>query len=86
VVNAVVAPWAEEKRTLADMDRFARAAERAGLLTAVEGVATTSVALAAKGAGIAFISGDRIGACVDVPEHMLRFTWSELYFGKPRAG
>ena len=86
IVNTVIAPGAEEKRTLADMDRFARAAEKAGLLTAVEGVATSSVALAAKGAGIGFISGDRIGACVEVPEHMLRFTWSELYFRKPRTG
>lgn len=86
MVNTIIAPGAEEKRTLADMDRFARAAEKAGLLTAVEGVATTSVALAARGAGIGFISGDRVGACVEVPAHMLRFTWSELYFGKPRSG
>jgi hypothetical protein len=86
MVNAVAAPGSEEKRILADMDRFARSAEKAGLLTAVEGVTTSSLALAAKGAGIGFISGDRIGGCVEVPEHMLRFTWSELYFGKPRAG
>src|SRR5260221_5176036 len=85
MVNAVIAPGAEEKRILAAMDRFARTAEKAGLLTAVEGVGTSSLALAAKGAGIGFISGDRIGGCVEVPEHMLRFTWSELYFGKPRA-
>jgi GGDEF domain-containing protein len=85
MVNAVILPGTEEKRTLADMDRFARAAEKAGLLTAVEGVTTSSVALAAKGAGIGFISGDRIGPCIEVPEHMLRFTWSELYFGKPRV-
>jgi hypothetical protein len=86
MVNAVIVPGTEEKRTLADIDRFARTAEKAGLLTAVEGVTTSSVALAAKAAGIGFISGDRIGPCVEVPEHMLRFTWSEVYFGKPRTG
>jgi hypothetical protein len=86
MVNAVIVPGTEEKRTLSDIDRFARLAEKAGLLTAVEGVTTSSIALAAKGAGIGFISGDRIGPCVDVPEHMLRFTWSEVYFGKPRTG
>lgn len=85
MVNAVIAPGEEEKRAFADMDRFARSAEKSGLLTAVEGVATSSLALAAKGAGIGFISGDRIGGCVEVPEHMLRFSWAELYFGKPRT-
>jgi hypothetical protein len=86
VVNSVIAPGTEERRTLADMDRFARAAEKAGLQSAVEGITTSSLALAAKGAGIGFISGDRIGPCLEVPQHMLRFAWSELYFGKPQAG
>jgi len=45
MVNAVITPGVEEKRILADMDRFARTAEKAGLLTAVEGVATSSLAL-----------------------------------------
>ena len=86
LVNAAIAPGSNESRTLADMDRFARAAARAGLQSGVEGVGTSSLALAAKGAGIDFISGDRVGPCVEVPNHMLRITWSELYFGKPRAG
>jgi hypothetical protein len=85
VVNAYIAPGTEETRTLADMDRFAHSAEKAGLLTAVEGVATSSLALAAKAAGIGFISGDRIGGRVEVPEHMLHFTWAELYLGKKHS-
>ncbi len=50
----------------------------------MEGIGTASLALAAKAAGIGFISGDRIGRIVEVPEHMLRFTWMELYFGQQR--
>jgi hypothetical protein len=86
LVNAVVAAGAEEKRTLADMDRFASAAGKAGLQSAVEGVGTSSLALAAKGAGVDFISGDRIARCLEVPNHMLRISWSEVYFGKSRPG
>ncbi len=25
---------------------------------------------------------ESIGPCLDVPYHMLRFSWSELYFGE----
>ncbi|HWK46129.1 MAG TPA: hypothetical protein VNT30_15515 [Stellaceae bacterium] len=86
VVNAVIPPTADEKTVLADMDRFARAAEKAGLQSSIEGVGTSSLALAAKGAGIGFISGDRIGKCVEVPEHMLHISWKELYFGQRTTG
>jgi hypothetical protein len=82
LVNAVVAAGGEEKRTLADMDRFALAAGKAGLQSAVEGVGTSSLALAAKGAGVDFISGDRIAPCLEIPNHMLRISWNEVYFGK----
>jgi hypothetical protein len=82
LVNAVVAPGSGEKGVLADMDRFARAAGKAGLQSAVENVGTSSLALAAKGAGIDFISGDRIAPCLEIPNHILRVSWSEVYFGK----
>jgi hypothetical protein len=82
LVNAVIPPETNEKHSMRDMDRFARAAETAGLQSAVEGVGTSSLAVAAKAAGLDFISGDRIGPCLEVPNHMLRVSWSELYFGE----
>jgi hypothetical protein len=84
LVNGVVTASSDEKRTLADIDRFARAAGKAGLQSAIEGVGTSSLALAAKGAGVDFISGDRIAPSVEIPSHMLRISWSEVYFGKGR--
>ena len=86
LVNAIIPPGADEKTLMADMDRFARTAEKAGLMTSIEGIGTSSLALAAKGAGIGFISGDRIGKCVEVPEHMLHISWRELYFSQRATG
>jgi hypothetical protein len=85
LVNAVIPTEGSEKQSMTDMDRFARAAAAAGLQSAVEGVGTSSLALAAKAAGLDFISGDRIGPCLEVPNHMLRFSWNELYFGEQPA-
>jgi hypothetical protein len=85
LINAVIPRGADEKTVFSDLDRFARSTENAGLQSSVEGIGTASLALAAKAAGIGFISGDRIGRIVEVPEHMLRFTWMELYFGQQRS-
>jgi hypothetical protein len=85
LVNAVIPLGSSEKHCMTEMDRFARAAGKAGLQSAVEGVGTSSLALAAKAAGLDFISGDRIGPCLDVPYHMIRVSWSELYFDRRPA-
>jgi hypothetical protein len=85
LVNAVISPGSNEKQNMAEMDRFAIAAEKAELQSAIEGVGTSSLALAAKAAGVNFISGDRIGPCVEAPHGMLRISWNDVYFGKQPA-
>jgi hypothetical protein len=85
LVNAVIPPGSNEKQSMAEMDRFAIAAEKAELQSAIEGVGTSSLALAAKAAGLNFISGDRISPCVEAPHHMLRISWNDVYFGKQPA-
>jgi DNA-binding response OmpR family regulator len=82
LVNAVISPGSSEKGSMTDMDSFAYATGKAGLLSAVEGVGTSSLALAAKAAGVDFISGDRIGPCLEIPHSMVRMSWDELYMAK----
>jgi len=86
LVNAVLPVDGDEKPIMAEMDRFARAATGAGLQSAIEGIGTSSLAFAAKAAGLDYISGDRISPCLEIPYHMLRFSWSELYFGEQPTG
>jgi hypothetical protein len=85
LVNAVIVAGSEERRALMDMDRFARDAGKAGLQSSVEGVRTSSLAVAARGSGIDFMSGDRIAPCLEIPNHMLRIGWSQIYFAKGRS-
>ncbi|MGQ9368388.1 hypothetical protein [Azospirillum sp. ST 5-10] len=68
-----------ESRTMEDLNGFVTAAERAHLRTCVVGIASTSLALAARGAGVTFIAGDRIGRVEEIPQHMLRFGWQDLF-------
>ena len=70
---------ATEARTMDDLNGFVAAAERAHLHTCVVGIVSTSLALAARGAGITFIAGDRIGRLEEMPQHMLRFEWQDLF-------
>jgi len=73
-----------EARTMEGMNTFVAAAERAGLRTCAVGVASTSLALAARGAGFTFIAGDPVGRIDDIPQHMLRFNWLDLFRNSQR--
>ncbi|WP_051340850.1 hypothetical protein [Azospirillum halopraeferens] len=79
VTAAVPADRAAEARAMEELNGFVAAAERAHLHTCVVGINTTSLALAARGAGITFIAGDRIGGLEEIPQHMLRFDWQDLF-------
>ncbi|WP_372399348.1 hypothetical protein ABMY26_30935 [Azospirillum sp. HJ39] len=68
-----------EARTMEDMNGFVAAAERAGLKTCVVGIGSTSLAVAARAAGTTLIAGDRIGRAEEIPQHMLRFGWQDLF-------
>lgn len=79
-VSAVVpADRNAEARTMEDLNAFAVAAERAGLRSYALGIASTSLALAARGAGFSFIASDLVGPADDIPQHMLRFDWMDLF-------
>ncbi|PWC37402.1 hypothetical protein [Azospirillum sp. TSO35-2] len=70
---------AAEARTMEDLNSFVASAERANLRTCVVGVASTSLAIAARAAGTTLIAGDRIGRAEEIPQHMLRFRWQDLF-------
>ena len=70
---------AAEARTMEDLNNFVASAERANLRTCVVGVASTSLAIAARAAGTTLIAGDRIGRAEEIPQHMLRFRWQDLF-------
>lgn len=68
-----------EARIMEDMNSFVAAAERANLKTCIVGITSTSLAVAARAAGTTLIAGDRIGRAGEIPQHMLRFGWQDLF-------
>ncbi|KAA0590262.1 GGDEF domain-containing protein [Azospirillum lipoferum] len=68
-----------EARIMEDMNSFVAAAERASLKTCIVGITSTSLAVAARAAGATLIAGDRIGRAGEIPQHMLRFGWQDLF-------
>lgn len=68
-----------EARIMEDMNSFVAAAERANLKTCIVGITSTSLAVAARAAGATLIAGDRIGRAGEIPQHMLRFGWQDLF-------
>ncbi len=68
-----------EARTMADLNAFAAGAEKAGLRSSFVGIASASLAVAARAAGATFIAGDRIGKAEEIPQNMLRFGWQDLF-------
>ncbi|MBK1837208.1 hypothetical protein JHL17_07265 [Azospirillum sp. YIM B02556] len=68
-----------EARLMEDMNSFVAAAERANLKTCIVGITSTSLAVAARAAGTTLIAGDRIGRAEEIPQHMLRFGWQDLF-------
>lgn len=70
---------AEEAHSMTALDSIVASAERARMIICVLGVSRTSQAVAARGAGAAFIAGDLIGQADNFPQHMLRFTWQDVY-------
>lgn len=79
VSTLVNADRGAEARTMEELNSFVAAAERAGLLSCVVGITSTSLAVAARAAGFTFIAGDRVGGTEEVPQHMLHFGWQDLF-------
>lgn len=76
-----------EGRAMENLNGFVAAAERAGLQSCVAGITSTSLAIAARAAGFTFIAGDRVGGTEEVPQHMLRFGWQDLFLrGSQKPG
>jgi hypothetical protein len=61
------------------MSRFARAGEKARLVTHIRGVRSISLLAAALGAGFRYIDGDAVSALVDRPRQILKFTLVDAY-------
>jgi hypothetical protein len=61
------------------MNRFARAAERAALPSYLHGAQTLSLVTAALGAGFKYIDGDAVAKLVDHPRHVAEFGLADLY-------
>lgn len=82
ILMAVLPPYMLESRLMSELDRFAAAAEKARIRCGVEGVATSSLALAAQSAGVAYIAGPHIGAAEPSPHAAARHTWMNVYMPK----
>lgn len=67
-----------EPRSIALITRFSQMAEKAGIKSFVERVASPALASAAAGAGIAYLIGPLVGGWLEVPETMARFTWKDI--------
>lgn len=74
-----VAHGASESRQIQDMERFAAAAKKVGLVAYVHGLQSTSLATAAIGAGFDFVDGDVVKSVVDQPRAAFSFDMSDLF-------
>jgi len=70
-----------ETESLRRMNRFTKAANRAGLHTYAFELRTRSITTAALGAGFDYISGQMIGSIVDAPDAAYHFEFADLYAG-----
>lgn len=73
-----------EIRQIQDMERFAAAAKKAGLVAYVHGLRSMSLATSAIGAGFDFVDGDVVKSVVDQPRAAYSFQISDL-FTEPRG-
>lgn len=68
-----------------DIAKLAEAGSKAGLTTFVSGIATLSLADAARDAGIQYLSGPLFGKSVPVPVPMWRLSWKSVLAGNPET-
>lgn len=68
-----------EAKLLPQMETFAERANRVGIRTCAHGLSTSSLAVAALGAGFDLIEGNAIHGPVNTPEHIFRFNISTLF-------
>ena len=79
-----VAHGVPESKQIQDLERFAAAAKKVGLVAYVHGLESTSLATAAIGAGFDFVDGDVVKSVVDQPQAAFSFDMSDL-FAAPRG-
>lgn len=75
-ISAVSIP---EAQLLQHMNRFARAAEKAGVPSYLHGAKSLSRAVAAIGAGFSYIDGSAVATPVDHPRGVVNFRLDDLY-------
>jgi hypothetical protein len=68
-----------ESRQIQDMERFAAAAKKAGLVAYVHGLRSISLTTAAVGAGFDFVAGDIVKSVVERPSSAYSFEMSDLF-------
>lgn len=71
-----------EARLLADMERFAASAKKAGLSTYAHGLRTISQTIGAIAAGFDFLDGDVVTSVVDMPCGAYVVKMSDLFDAK----
>ena len=70
---------APESRQIQDMERFAAAAKKTGLVAYVHGVPSISLTTAAIAAGFDFVDGDIVKSVVERPSSAYSFEMSDLF-------
>lgn len=68
-----------EAAVIADINSFAERAAKQQVPIYCQGVRSTSLAIAAAGAGYRFISGNRIASDQTAPMNVLRYNWRDFY-------
>lgn len=68
-----------EAEIIADLNEFAERVAGLRMLSYCLGVGSTSLAIAAGGAGFHMISGDRIASDQSAPNNILRYNWRDFY-------
>ncbi len=61
------------------INQFVAEAERHKLWTYVRSLRSSSLVLAANTAGVRYVEGDRIGPLVEVPMHIHKYAWEDLW-------
>lgn len=67
-----------EAELIPRLHRLARQAERHRLSLYLNGVKTTSLVMAACGAGVRYVAGNRVGELTDVPTNIHRYKWEDF--------
>ncbi len=68
-----------EAELIPRINQFVAEAERHKLWTYVRSLRSSSLVLAANTAGVRYVEGDRIGPLVEVPMHIHKYAWEDLW-------